>query len=124
MSKANDEEVSAIEQLEVAYNAMRRHYSEGDPVKAGAIQAHIDAGTVPEAELLYFGSVRPRGGKFAGDLEIPPWVGKGSGVDVWRNFAKQVTDTPDEVIDRMERNDIQVLLVSTGVIPAKEEADE
>lgn len=125
MAKAKDEEQEAADQLEVAYNAMRRHYSEGDPVKAGAIQAHIEAGTEPAADLLYFGEVKPRGGKISSlDIEIPPWVGKGSGTDVWRNFAKQVCDTPEEVIDRMDRNDIQQLLVSLKVIPQKEEAEE
>ena len=110
--------------LQVMMDAMRRHYNEGDPVKGGVLQGHITSRTAPPPDLLYFGDVKPRGGKIASlELEIPPWVGKGSGNDVWRSFAKQVCDTPEEVIDRMERNDIQRLLVSLKVIPAKELAE-
>lgn len=119
MTKAKDDEAG---DLEVAYNAMRRHYNEGDPVKGGQIQDHLTAGTEIPADLLYFGEIKPTGGKISSlDIEIPPWVGKGSGNDVWRAFAKQVSDTPDDVIDRMDRNDIQQLLVSLRIIPPKDE---
>lgn len=123
MAKAKDEELEAAD-LEIAYNAMRRHYNEGDPVKGGAIQDLITAGKEIPADLLYFGEINPSGGKISSlDIEIPPWVGKGSGNDVWRNFAKQVSDTPEDVIDRMDRNDIQQLLVSLRIIPAKENGE-
>lgn len=122
---AKDEEANnpvTEDDLQVMMDAMRRHYNEGDPVKGGILQEHITARTAPPPDLLYFGEIKPVGGKIARlDIEIPPWVGKGSGNEVWRNFAKQVSDTPEDVIDRMDRNDIQQLLVSLKIIPPKGE---
>jgi len=101
------------------YEAMRRHTREGDPVKAYAIQEHINARTKPPGELLYFGDVRPIGGVGA-PPDMPPRVGKGSTRLVWQNFAKQTSDLEHEIIDSMSRDDVIRALEAQGVIPRVE----
>ena len=95
----------------------------GHPEKSNRLRAHLREQTRPPAELLSTGPVKPEKPiDNPDDIEIPPRNGKGATKDVWAEFAMNVADVEEEVVDRMGRGDIIAMLEAKGVIP--EEGDE
>ncbi len=48
--------------------------------------------------------------------EQPPLSGKGSGTEAWRDYAKEVSDLDDEVIDDMSKEDLVEALKAQGIV--------
>lgn len=48
--------------------------------------------------------------------EQPPISGKGSGVEAWRDFAKEVSDLDAETVDSMSKEDLLTVLADEGLL--------
>lgn len=103
-------------ELKIA-NAIQHWHTVGHPEHAATIERAVEAGKEPHPKLMNIGSVSPERVIDASDIEIPPRVGKGSGKDVWAEFALQVSDLEPEIVERMSRDDVIKSLEIKGIIP-------
>src|SRR3990172_9440016 len=100
--------------------AIRHWSSRGDPMKSRDLYRHLNAGTVPPAELLNTTPIRPnKPGVDHTTLTVPPRVGQGGSIGVWRKFAREVSDMDPEVIDAMGREDLIAQLERMRIIPTE-----
>lgn len=104
--------------------AIRQHSRLGHPEK-GAKLRHLfdnDPENIP-SDLLDFSGLRPEK-ESVGKLEAPPRAGKGSGKEAWTDFALKVSDLGEEVLEKMNRDEIVEILETRGIIPAVEPVSE
>ena len=110
-------------ELESRMRSMVRHWSiHGDPVKANRLRTHLEAGTKPEAALLSDGPLKPEKNVDLESIDVPPRNGKGSTKAAWQEFALEVADVEEEVVNRMSRDEIIKMLEVKGII--EDESDE
>ena len=104
------DETYTEEQRSELTKRMGEYERTGFPEKSAKIRAQMAADT-PFEEL--YGSEADRQEEID-ELPAPPRGGPGSGVEAWRNFAKQVTDWED--VDDMDRDEIILALEEDGLI--------
>lgn len=106
-------------QLSSIHLAKRRHLQSGRPQVVAKIDLLVSE-EAPYDDIWKLASsdiremVKPE--KPADVIEPPPFTGKGSGTDHWREFALKVSDMETEVINSMGRNDLITVLADKGII--------
>ncbi len=114
---------SDIEQIRGAI----AHWSRtGQPEHAYRLRDHLEAGTMPPANLISMGKVKPEKTISVplDSIVPPPRTGKGSGKAAWQEFVLSTCDIEPEVVNRMSRDDLINVAIAKGVISKLEEAED
>lgn len=96
---------------------MVRHWHRvGRPENANQLKGLHAAGEPIPYQLLDKVGVKSEK-EVEGKLDIPPRSGRGSGHEAWREFAAEVSDLDEAVLDKMSREEIQEFLEERDIIP-------
>lgn len=114
---------SDVSELDVG-RMVRHWHRTGRPERAHQLKELHKAGEPIPYQLLDKAGIKSEK-EVEGKLEVPPRSGRGSGVDAWKEFAAEVSDLDEAVLDKMTREEIQDFLEEREIIPAAgEEEDE
>lgn len=103
--------------------AVREHSRRGSPEQGARLTKLFNAGEEIPSELLDFSGLRPEK-ETVGKLEAPPRAGKGSGKEAWIEFALEVSDLGEEVLEKMNRDEIVEILETREIIPSADDESE
>lgn len=115
-------EKAALKDTEVA-DMVRHWHRIGRPERAHQLKELYRAGEDIPYQLLDKAGVKAEK-DLVGKVDVPPRTGRGSGVDSWREFAAEVSDFDQSVLDEMSRDEIIQILEDREIIPALDEEND
>lgn len=116
-----DKTKSDVSDQEVA-DMVRHWHRTGRPERAHQLKGlHREGEPIPYQLLDKTGIKSEK--EVEGKLEVPPRSGRGSGIDAWKEFAAEVSDLDEAVLDKMSREEIQDFLEEREIIPPADEEE-
>ena len=109
------------DEVELLRSMMVEWTRRGHPEKSLQIKRAVRDGIEVGKDLVIHSMIDPDNAKSLTGFVPPPRTGRGSGVEQWRDFAFEMTDIDEAVVDEMTREDIIALLEDEGVIGREED---
>ena len=110
------------EQKNDIWIAKREWGRKGHPDKAALLAHYFDREEMPPNDLMSFGDIKPE--KRVDVLpEMPARAGRGATKKLWKEFALATIEIEEEILERMTRDEIVMMLETKKVIPREEETE-